>query len=70
MFHNVFFLFFNFFVRKIGPELASVANLPLLLRKTGSELTYVPIFLYFVCGMLSQRGLISGALVHTWDLNL
>ena len=37
-------LFFFSFLRKIGPELTSVA-----------------IFLYFICGMLPQHGLISGA---------
>ena len=33
-----------------------------LVRKTVAELTSVPIFLYFVCGMLSQHGLMSGAM--------
>ena len=32
-----------------------------LVRKIGPELTSVPIFLYFVCGMLPQQGLMSGA---------
>ena len=37
------------FGRKIGPELTSVAKLPLFcLRKIVSELTSVPIFLHFV----------------------
>ena len=38
-------------VRKIGPELTSVANLPLLfffLRKIVTELKSVPVFLYFM----------------------
>ena len=40
---------FNFFVRKIGPELISVADLPLFfLRKIVVELTSVLIFLYFM----------------------
>ena len=48
-------------VRKIGPEVSSVANLPLFcLRKIVAKLTSVPIFLYFVCGMLPpQHGLMS-----------
>ena len=28
-------------------------------RKIGPELTSMPIFLYFVCGMLPQQGLMS-----------
>ena len=32
-----------------------------LLRNTGPEITSVPIFLYFICGKPSQRGLISSA---------
>ena len=48
---------FFFLVRKIGPGLTSVANLPLLL---GPELTSVPIFLYCVCGVPPQHGLMSG----------
>ena len=31
-----------------------------LLRKTGPDLTSVPIFLYFICGMPPQHGLTSG----------
>ena len=38
-------------------------------KKTGPELTSVPIFLYFVCGMLPQHGLVSGVYVCTWDAN-
>ena len=38
---------FIFFVRKIGPELTSDANLPLFcLRKVVAGLTSVPIFFY------------------------
>ena len=56
-------------VKKIGLELTSVANLPLFyyffifafVRKSGPELTSVPIFLHFVCGMLPQHGLMSSA---------
>ena len=40
---NLFFL-----VRKVGPKLTSVANLPPCLRKIVTELTSVPIFLYFM----------------------
>ena len=39
-------------------------------RKTVAELISVPIFLYFVCGMLPQPGLTSGVQVCTWDLIL
>ena len=49
-----------FLVRKIGPELTSVANLPpFCLRKSGPELTSIPTFLYFVCGLPPQHGLMS-----------
>ena len=34
-------------MRKIGLELTSVANLPFCLRKIVTELTSVPILLYF-----------------------
>ena len=44
-----------FLVRKIGPEFKSVVNLPLCLRKIGTELTSMPIVLYFVYGMLPQH---------------
>ena len=37
-------------LRKISPELTSAVNPPLFLRKTGPELTSVPIFFYFICG--------------------
>lgn len=40
-------------VRKIHPELASVAGLPL----------------FFFCGIPPQRGLMSGVWVGTWDPN-
>ena len=31
-----------------------------LVRKIVAELTFVPIFIYFVCGTLPQHGLMSG----------
>ena len=34
------------------------------LRKIVAELTSVPIFLYFICGMLSQHGLMRGVGLH------
>ena len=40
-----------------------------LMRKIGAELTYVPIFLIFVCGMPPLHGFMSGAQVHARDLN-
>ena len=40
-----------------------------LLRKIGPELTCVPIFLYFVCGMPPQHGLVSSMWVCTQDPN-
>ena len=40
------------------------------MREIVPELSPVPIFLYFVCGMQPQHGLMSGVLVHTQDLNL
>ena len=42
-------------VRKIGPELTSVANLFFLLRKTVAELTSLPIFLYFMWDAATAR---------------
>ena len=43
------FLFNLFFVRKIGPELTTVANLPLFcLRKIDAEPISVLILLYFM----------------------
>ena len=33
------------------------------LRKIGPKVTSVPIFLYFICGMLPQRGLVIGVQV-------
>ena len=57
-----FLVFFVCYMRKIGPELTSVANLSsFCLRKIVAELTSVPVFLYFVHGMLPQCGLTSGA---------
>ena len=48
----MFFILFFYFVRKISPELTFTDNPPLfLLRKIGPELTSMPIFLYFICGM-------------------
>ena len=47
----------------MSPELTSAGNPPLfLLRETGPELTSVPIFLYFVHGLLPQHGLTSGVM--------
>ena len=39
------------------------------LRKTGPELTSVPIFLYFICGTPATAWLDSGTKSRTWDLN-
>ena len=60
---NAITLFSNFFffAEEIGPELTSIAHFLFLLRKISPELTSVPIFLDFVCGTLSQHGLMSGA---------
>ena len=62
LFLNSMFTFFCF-VRKIGPELTSVANLPFFfscLRKIVHEIVSVPVFLCFICGMLPQHGSMSG----------
>ena len=61
------------FLRKISPELTSATNTPLLLlRKIGPKLTSVPIFLYFICGMPPQHGLMrsarSGPRIQTSEL--
>ena len=40
-----------FFLRKISPELTTASPPRFLLRKPGPELTSLPIFLYFICGM-------------------
>ena len=40
-----------------------------LLRKTGPELTSVPIFLYFICGMPTTAWLAKQCHVPTWDPN-
>ena len=62
---------FFFLVRKTGPELTSVANLPLVfLRKLAAELTSVAIFLYFIRGILPEHGLMSSVYVCTRDPNL
>ena len=51
---------FLFLIKKIGPELTPVAKLPIFaLGKVALEIISVPIFLYFVCGMLSQLGFMS-----------
>ena len=54
-------MFFCFvLLRKINSELISIANLPLFClrkqRKISPELTYVPIFLHFICGSPPQHG--------------
>ena len=65
--------FFNFilfyFLRKISPELTSSANPPLFAEETGPELTSVPIFLYFICGMSATARLDKRCHVRTWDPN-
>ena len=40
-----------------------------MLRKTGPELTFMPIFLYFICGMPTTAWLAERCHVCTWDLN-
>ena len=40
-----------------------------LLRKTGPELTSVPIFFYFICGMPTAAWLAKRCHVPTWDAN-
>ena len=63
------FIILLFFLRKISPELTT-ANPPLLLRKTGPELTSMPIFLYFICGTPATAWLFAKRChVCTWDLN-
>ena len=64
-------LFIYLFFRKINPELTSAADSPLLflLRKTGHELTSVPIFLYFICGAPARAWLAKWRHVCTRDLN-
>ena len=48
---RVLFSFLVFFLRKISPELTSAANPPLFAEEdSGPELTFTPIFLYFICG--------------------
>ena len=53
-------------MRKNGPELIPVANPSLFfrLRKIGTELISVSVFLYFVCRLLPQHGLMSGVGLH------
>ena len=50
--------FLGFLVRKILPEVTSVASPPLFvcLRKIRPELTSVPVFVYFICGPPAQHG--------------
>ena len=56
-----------FLVRKIGPELTSIASIPpLSLRKIGPELTSMPMFLYLVCTKLPQHDLMSNMCVRAW----
>ena len=65
-----FLLLFFIFLRKISPELTSVANPPLfLLRKTGPELTSAPIFLHFICGTPATAWLAKWGHVPTRDPN-
>uniref|UniRef100_A0A9L0SC01 Alpha-1,3-glucosyltransferase n=1 Tax=Equus caballus TaxID=9796 RepID=A0A9L0SC01_HORSE len=52
----------------ISTELTS-ANPPLLLRKTGPELTSVPIFLYFICGTPTTAWCAKRCHVRTQDSN-
>ena len=65
--HQICLIFL--FLRKISTELTSAANPPLLLRKTGSELTSVPIFLYFIPGTPTTAWLDKRCHVRTQDLN-
>ena len=60
--------FFLLFVRKIGPELTSVA-ISFCLRKIVPELTSVPIFLYFMWDA-ATAWLDEWCSVHAWDLSL
>ena len=69
---NKLFLFFFF---SFGEEDWPSANICcqcsyFCLRKTVPELTFVLIFLYFVCGMPPQHGLMIGVWVPTQDQNL
>ena len=58
-----------FFFRKISPELIA-ANPPLLLlKKTGPELTSMPIFLYFICGTPTTAWRAKWCHVRTRDPN-
>ena len=43
-------MFYFIFLRKLSPELTSATNPPLLTEEDQPELTFVPIFLYFICG--------------------
>ena len=51
-FSTLYFIYLFIYLRKVSPELTSAANPPLfLLKKSGPELTSMPIFLYFISGM-------------------
>ena len=66
-----FFLINLFFLRKISPDLTHLLPILLfLLGKTGTELTSVPIFLYFICGTPATAWLDKRCHVHTQDPNL
>ena len=60
---------FFFSLRKISPELTSVAIFLVLLRKTGPEPTCMPIFLYFIHGMPATPWLAKQCHVRTQDRN-
>uniref|UniRef100_A0A9L0JRQ5 Uncharacterized protein n=1 Tax=Equus asinus TaxID=9793 RepID=A0A9L0JRQ5_EQUAS len=56
--------------RKISPEPTSAANPALFLqRKTGPELTSMPIFLYCICGTPTTAWLAKRCHDRTWDPN-
>ena len=55
----IFFYFISLHVRKIALELTSTANLPLF---AWAQLTFVLIFLYFVCEMPPQHGWMGSVL--------
>lgn len=46
----------NSFVFYLSMDIFIYLFIIFLLRKIGPELTSMPIFLYFVCGMLPQQG--------------
>ena len=59
---------FFFFLRKISPELTT-ANPPLFAEEACPELTSVPIFLYFICGMPTTAWSAKQCYVRTRDPN-